>query len=220
MPKAPSPNSVDNSITRKVKQSVPGSVFTTADFTSFGGTAAVEKSLVRLVNRGLLRRLARGLYDKPRHSDMFGILWPTPEDVIKAICDRDKIRVQPAGVHAANMLGLSEQVPAKHVYLTDGASRMVKAGPMRIALRHTSPRNMETAGRFAGLLIQAFKSLGPKHVDRFHLAHLKKNIPPKELKGLVKDLNAAPAWMRPLFKELSGTPRTKRMKPLADRPEP
>jgi hypothetical protein len=147
-------------------------------------------------------------------------LWPTPEDVIKAICDRDKIRVQPAGVHAANMLGLSEQVPAKHVYLTDGASRMVKAGPMRISLRHTSPRNMATAGRFSGLLIQAFKSMGPKHVDRFHLAHLKKNIPRKELKGLVKDLDAAPAWMRPLFMELAGTPRSKRMKPLPDRPEP
>lgn len=220
MPKAPSPNSVDNSITQKVKQSAPGSVFTTSDFTSFGGTSAVEKSLTRLVNRGLLRRLARGLYDKPRHSERFGILWPTAEDVIKAICGRDKIRVQPAGIHAANMLGLSEQVPAKYIYLTDGASRMVKAGPMRITLRRTSPRNMATAGRFSGLLIQAFKSLGPRHIDRFHLAHLKKNIPPKELEGLVNDLDAAPAWMRPLFMELAGTPRSKRMKPLNERPEP
>lgn len=219
MPKAPSLKSADNSITRKVNLSAPGSVFTTSDFTSFGGTAAVEKSLTRLVNRGLLRRLARGLYDKPRHSDMLGILWPTPENVIKAICDRDKIRVQPAGVHAANMLGLSEQVPAKLVYITDGASRMVKAGPMRIALKHTSPRNMATAGRLSGFLIQAFKSLGSGQIDRFHLAHLKKIIPTKELKGLAKDLDGAPAWMRPLFMELAGTPRSKRMKPLTDRPE-
>lgn len=166
----------------------------------------MEKSLVRLVNRGQLRRLARGLYDKPRHSDLLGILWPDPDDVIKAICARDKIRVQPAGVHAANMLSLSEQVPVKYIYLTDGTSRMLESGPLRIALRRTSPRNMATAGRFAGLLIQAFKSLGPKHVDRFHLAHLKKDIPSKELKGLLQDLDAAPAWMRPLFLELAGPP--------------
>jgi hypothetical protein len=203
-----------------VKQSAPGSVFTTADFIALGGATAVEKSLVRVVKRGLLRRLARGLYDKPKHSDLFGILWPSAEDVIKAICARDKIRVQPAGIHAANMLGLSEQVPAKYIYLTDGASRMVKAGPLRIALRRTSPRSMATAGRLSGLLIQAFKSLGPKHVDRFHLSHVKKNIPAKELLGLLDDLYAAPAWMRPLFQELAGKPRSKRMKPLADRPEP
>lgn len=220
MPKAPTLDSVETRITQKVKQSHPGSVFTIADFTSMGSAVAVEKSMARLANRGLLRRLSRGLYDKPEHSDLFGVLWPSAEEVIKAICNRDKIRVQPAGVHAANMLGLSEQVPAKYLYLTDGTSRTVKAGPMRIELKRTSPRNMATAGRFSGLLIQAFKSLGPKHVDRFHLAHLKKNIPAKELRGLLQDLDSAPAWMRPLFLELNGKPRSKRMKPLSDRPEP
>jgi len=179
-----------------------------------------EKYLVRLVKRGLLRRLARGLYDIPRYSDLLGILRPYPDDVIKAICDRDKIRVQPAGVHAANLLGLSEQFPAKAVFLTDGISRMVKAGPMRIELRHASPRNMATAGRFSGLLIQGFKSMGRRHIDRFHLADLKKRIPAKELHGLLQDLDKAPAWMRPLFLELAGNSRPKRMKPLADTPEP
>lgn len=219
MPKEPSIHSVDTRIARKIKQSDPGSVFTTADFSSFGGTKAVEKSLTRIVNRGLLRRLSRGIYDKPRESKLIGILWPTAEDIIKAISARDKIRVQPAGVHAANILGLSEQVPAKYIYLTDGASRIVKAGPLRIALRRTSPKNMATAGRFSGLLIQAFKSLGPGHIDRFHLAHLKKNMPAKELQGLLLDLDSAPKWMRPLFQELAGKPRSKRMKPLPDRPE-
>jgi hypothetical protein len=117
------------------------------------------------------------------------------------------------------MLGLSEQVPAKYVFLTDGRSRMLKAGPFHFQLKHTTPKNMVAAGRFTGLLIQAFKSLGSKHIDKVHLAFLKKKIPAKELKGLLNDLDLAPAWMRPLFLDLAGSPPTARMKPLRDRAE-
>lgn len=219
MPRAPTPTSLDSRITRKVKQSEPGTVFTTGDFAAMGGMEAVFKCLERLVKRKELRWLARGLYDKPRHDEMLGILWPTPDAVIKAITDKYKIRVQPAGVHAANMLGLSEQVPAKYLYLTDGGSRMVKAGPMRIELKHTSPRNMAAAGRFSGLLIQAFRSLGPKHIDKWKLGRLKKTVPAVERQGLLNDLDLAPAWMRPLFMELAGKERSKRMKPLPEPPE-
>ncbi|MDQ3003127.1 MAG: DUF6088 family protein [Fibrobacterota bacterium] len=220
MPREPTPTSLDSRITRKVKQSPPGTVFTPGDFAAMGGSKAVGKCLEWLVKRNELRWLVRGLYDKPRHDEVLGILWPSPDAVIKAITDKNKIRVQPAGVHAANMLGLSEQVPAKYIFLTDGGSRMVKAGPMRIALRHTSPRNMAAAGRFTGLLIQAFKSLGVKHIDKWHLARLKKTVPVADRLGLLNDLDLAPAWMRPLFMELAGQKRSRRMKELPERPEP
>ncbi len=219
MPRAPTQNSIDTRISRKVKQSLPGAVFTTGDFAGMGGSKAVGKCLERLVKRGDLRRLARGLYDKPRRDEVLGVLWPSADAVIKAISEKDKIRVQPAGVHAANMLGLSEQVPAKYLFLTDGGSRMLKAGPMRIELKHTTPRNMAAAGRFTGLLIQAFKSLGPKHIDKWNLARLKKNVPAVERLGLLNDLDLAPAWMRPLFMELADQKRSKRMKPLPEPPE-
>ena len=184
-----------------------------------GGDKAVDKCLERLVKRGELRRVSRGIYDKPRQDELLGTLWPPVDDIIKAISEKDKIRVQPSGVHAANMLGLSEQVPVKYVFLTDGRSRLVKAGPFRFQLKHTTPRNMVAAGRFTGLSIQAFKSLGPKHIDKLHLAFLKKNVPAQELKGLVDDLDLAPAWMRPLFLDLAGRTQSKRMKPLRDMQE-
>ncbi|MBI5628170.1 MAG: type IV toxin-antitoxin system AbiEi family antitoxin domain-containing protein, partial [Candidatus Rokubacteria bacterium] len=163
-----------------MQRSARGSVFTPATFTALGSRAAIDKALQRLVAKGELRRLSRGLYDKPRHDELLGTLWPSVDAVVQAVVGKDKLRVQPAGVYAANLLGLSEQVPAQVVLLTDGASRSVRAGPMHITLRRTSPRNMAAADRLSGRVIQAFKSLGPGHITPQHLEHLRKTLPAAE----------------------------------------
>jgi len=203
MPRAASPRSIDTQTARHVQRSARGTVFTPATFAALGSRAAVDKALQRLVAQGALRRVSRGLYDKPRHDELLGTLWPSVEAVVKALTGRHKLRVQPAGVYAANLLGLSEQVPAKIVLLTDGTSRSVRAGPMNIALKHTSPRNMAAANRLSGLVIQAFKSLGPEHITPQRVAHLRKTIPAGERARLLVDLGLAPAWMRPTLRELA-----------------
>jgi hypothetical protein len=178
-------------------------VFTPASFTALGSRAAIDKALQRLVAGGGLRRLSRGLFDKPRHDELLGTLWPSVDAVVHALVGKHKLRVQPAGVYAANLLGLSEQVPAKVVLLTDGVSRTVRAGPMRIALKRTSPRNMAAANRLSGLVIQAFKSLGREHITPQRLAHLRKTVPGPERARLLKDLDLAPGWMRPMLREVA-----------------
>jgi hypothetical protein len=123
--------------------------------------------------------------------------------VAKALAGKHRIRLQPAGAYAANLLGLSEQVPARIVFLTDGPSRTVKIGRQEIHLRRTTPRNMAAAGRLSGLLMQAFRSLGRQHITRQRLARLKLTLPEKERKQLIKDLPLAPTWMHPFFRELA-----------------
>lgn len=194
---------IEKHISRRVKRSEPGSVFTPAAFTSLGSRAAVDKSLQRLVAQGALRRLSRGWYDKPRTDAVLGPLWPSIDAVMKALIGKDKLRVQPTGVYAANLLGLSEQVPAKIVLLTDGVSRTIHVGPMQLILKRTSPRRMAAAGRLSGLLIQALQSLGLPHITQQRLAHLRKTLPAAERAKLLKDLNLAPAWMQPILRELA-----------------
>src|SRR3954452_21341869 len=133
---------------------------------------------------------------------MLGLLTPSAEAVAQALAGRDRTRLQPAGAYAANALGLSEQVPAKVVFLTDGPARTVKIGPTTIQLRHTTPRNMEAAGRLSGLLIQALRELGQEHVTQGRRDHLKRTLPADKRKELLKDLRLAPAWMHPIFREL------------------
>jgi Family of unknown function (DUF6088) len=203
MPRGDSPHSIDTKISRRVQVSAPGTVFTPATFTAQGTRGAIDKALQRLVSQGTLRRLSRGLYDKPRQDPALGMLWPSVDAVIQAVAGKHKLRVQPAGVYAANLLGLSEQVPAKVVLLTDGVSRSVRAGPMEITLKRTSPRNMAAANRLSGLVIQAFKSLGPEHITPERLAHLRKTLPAAERARLLADLELAPGWMRPMLREVA-----------------
>lgn len=203
MPRAPSLNSLDTQLSRRVRRSPAGTVFTPDSFATMGSRAAIDKTLQRMVQRGELRRLSRGLYDKPRHDELLGTLWPAVDAVVKAVAGKDRIRTQPAGVYAANLLGLSEQVPAQVVLLTDGISRSVQAGPLKITFKRTTPRQMAAAGRLSGLLIQAFKSLGAPHIGSTRIRHLRETLPIAERAKLLQDLALAPAWMRPLLREVA-----------------
>ena len=195
--------SIENKILRRIYRSQRGAVFTPGYFLDLGSRQAVDLALHRLVEKKTLRRLARGLYEYPREHPELGTLSPDVQKVAKALAGKDRIRLQPAGAYAANLLGLSEQVPAKAVFLTDGFSRTVKIGRQEIQLRQTTPRNMAAAGRLSGLLMQAFRHLGREHITPHRMAHLKRTLPAEERKQLIKDLPLAPTWMHPLFRELA-----------------
>lgn len=196
-------DSVDTLVLKRIQTKRPGWVFTPAHFYNLGSRTAVATALKRLKATGKIRQLGRGLYDVPRNNPVLGILWPSVEAVTKAIQDKSGIRLQPAGAYAANLLGLCDQVPAKIIYLTDGATGTIKAGPMRIKLMRTTPRNMAVSGKLSGMLIQALRNLGKKGIEPYRMDRLRKQIPEKEKKRLLKDLQYAPVWMHSYFRELA-----------------
>ena len=198
-----SPQAVDSKIVAAIRSRGRGAVFVPADLLEIGSREAVDVALHRLVQQGTIRRLARGIYDFPKEHPVLGPLEPSAEEIARALAGRDRTRLQPAGAYAANALGLSEQVPAKIVFLTDGPARTVKIGPTTIQLRRTTPKNMEAAGRLSGLLIQALRELGQDHVNPARLSHLKRTIPANKRRELLKDIRLAPAWMHPIFRELA-----------------
>ena len=205
MSRKKSPQAIDSQIIAAIRKRGKGAVFVPADFLDIGSRDAIDVALHRLVRQGTIRRLARGVYDLPRHHAMLGLLAPSAEEIARAMAGRDRTRIQPTGAYAANVLGLSEQVPAKAVFLTDGQARTVKIGPTTIQLRRTTPKNMETAGRLSGLLIQALRELGEEHITQARRDHLKRTIPATKRRELLKDLRFAPTWMHPIFRELAGT---------------
>jgi hypothetical protein len=194
---------IDGKLKSRIYGSGKGSVFTPSDFLDIGGRDSVDKALSRLAAKGTIRRVARGLYEYPREHAELGMLSPDIEKLAKALAGKDRIRLQPAGAYATNLLGLSEQVPAKVVFLTDGPSRTVKIGRQEIQLRRTTPRNMTAGGRLSGLLMQALRHLGKEHITPAHMEHLKRTLPAKERHQLLKDLPLAPAWMHSVFRDLA-----------------
>jgi hypothetical protein len=197
------PRSIDSKVIARIGARGKGSVHLPGDFLDLGSREAIDLALHRLVKKGTLRRLARGVYDFPEQHPVLGTLSPSAETVARALAGRDQTRLQPTGAYAANALGLSEQVPAKAVFLTDGASRLVKIGPMTIQLRRTTPRNMAAAGRLSGLVIQAFRELGQEYMTPARIKHLRRTLPVDKRRELMKDLKLAPAWMHSIFRALA-----------------
>jgi hypothetical protein len=195
--------SIDSRIRKRVSRLGGEAVFVPSDFLDLGSRRAVDLALHRMVKDGTLRRLARGLYDYPNTHPELGVLLPSIDSIAKALAGKDRLRLQPTGAYAANLLGLSEQVPARIVFLTDGASRTVTVGPTQITLRRTTPRNMAASGRLSGLVIQAFRHIGQSHMTPERVAYLRKTIPAPERRKMLKDLTLAPSWMHPLFHALA-----------------
>lgn len=194
-------------IIKRAQTSGRGSVFTPSDFVDIAGRASIDQSLSRLVKAGRLRRLSRGLYDLPKIHPKLGALAPSPDVVAQALARETGSVVQIAGARAANVLGLSTQVPAKNTYLTDGPARRVILGKRVIDLRHASPKHLVAPGSAAGTVVQALRHLGaPRATEVVDVASQQLSIGDKRLLG--KTLGQAPAWMRStLLKIAQGTSR-------------
>ena len=153
---------------------------------------------------GKLRRLARGLYDFPKVHPKLGPLSPAPDDVAQALARETGSQVQIAGARAANALGLSTQVPAKSIYLTDGPSRRVVLGKRVVDLRHASPKHLIAPGSPAGTVVQALRHLGPvRATDVVHVAA--RRLSASDKKTLATSAVQAPAWMRPTLVSIANT---------------
>lgn len=156
----------------------------------------MDKALYDLTVEGVLRRLIPGIYDFPRYdADFGGVLSPDINRAVQAIARKNGVRIQPSGALAANMLGLSTQVPAKRQYLTDGRSRTVKIGNRTVQLKHAAPRDM-LPGSDAGILVtRALRYLGREQVDEKVTTHLRNILPARDRKRLLKDARKLEDWI-------------------------
>jgi hypothetical protein len=195
--------SIDSQIQGRIIGHGRGWVFTPKHFLDLGSRRGIDIALHRLKASNTIRQLARGLYDYPVQDPVLGTVAPSADAIARALVVRDAIRLQPSSAYAANSLGLSEQVPSRVVFLTDGPARKVKIGKRETILQHTTPRNMATAGRKSGTLIQALRYLGQDQVDEQVLATLRRQIADEDRSAIRKDLRHAPAWIADLLRPLT-----------------
>jgi hypothetical protein len=194
--------SVYEKIRRQVEKRGRGVVFVTREMLGFGSRAAVDEALARLAKEEVVRRLARGLYDYPRLHETLGPVPADPDEIASALARKNGGRIQGAGSRAANALGLSPQVPARPVYLTDGRRRTIQIGGQIIELRHAVPRAMAGAGRAEGAVIQALRHLGQEHIDADIIENLRRTLTAREKAALRREALNAPGWLVPFLQEI------------------
>ncbi|MDE2792695.1 MAG: DUF6088 family protein [Paracoccaceae bacterium] len=180
-------------------------VCTPKDFLDIGSRGAVDQALSRLVWAGRLRRAGRGLYDLPRISTVLNR--PAPVDLdaaVAALARRDGIRILPDGATAAHRLGLTNAVPARASYVTDGATRTIKIDGGTIRFRHAGPRVMRWAGRPAASAVQAMRWLGPDAVrDVRVVSTLKRCLPDAAKRDLSRNGRDLPGWALSVVRDIA-----------------
>ena len=182
------------------------------DFLDLGGRDVTDKTLQRLAQAGRLRRISRGLYDKPSYNKL--MQKDNPPDtrkIIDAIARRDQIRVLVDGMTAANDLGLTNAVPAKVIVHTDARIKPILLGNMKITFKPTAPSKLYWASRPAMRVVQALhwlrNMMGRDDNDAIFNRRLKDILfHPKYGKSIRDDLRAGfltlPSWMQDMLRPL------------------
>ena len=105
---------------------------------------------------------------------------------------------------AANLLGLSQQVPAKIVYLSDGPSRSFKIGSQTIRFRHASPKDLRMEHYSSRLIAQALRFLGRRHVDNRLIRKLRKKLSRQDRLRFLRDARYGTDWILDVAQTLAG----------------
>ena len=179
-------------------------VFSPRDFLDLGTREAVDQALSRHVKAGRLRRVGRGLYDNPRFSIVLKRPAPVDSDaVIAALARRDGTRIMVDGLAAASQLGLTNAVPAKATFVTDGHTRSLKIGGRTFRFRHAPPKVMWWAGRPAAPVVLALRWLGPMAAaDRQVALILHRQLSEDVKRDLRKNRHFLPSWTLPLVHDI------------------
>lgn len=199
-------------ISALIEAAEPGQVWVPADFAHLGSRDAVDKALQRMVQAGELRRIDRGLYDRPKINSL--TKRPTTPDyraVTEAIARRDHLRLLVDGMTAANDLGLTDAVPARVTIHTDTRRRAIQLDKLTIEFKQTAPSRLYWAGRPAMRVVQALHWL--KDTLSSERSSVKGKLTkvladpvhgPAIRQDLLDGFNALPAWMQSLIRELPG----------------
>ncbi len=193
----------EKQIIARVRARGRGFVFTTKLFSSMtDDSASIRTALTRLVQKKSIRRLSHGLYDLPEVHPKLGEIMPTTQKIIEAIKASDAIEVQPTGAYAANLLGLSTQIPMKIELYTNGPKKTIRIGKQEIILKPTTPKNMIGAGTKAGLILHALKQIGKDNVTDEMIKQIRNKIDEQDIKHIKKQIQFAPVWIAKIMRSL------------------
>ena len=194
--------SIENKVLEHLKYRQRGKIYFTNDFATLGTSESIRKSLSNLVKKDILIRLTQGIYLYPKIDKELGVLYPSVDDVCRAIAKRDKARIEPTGVFALHSLGLSTQIPVNVVYLTDGIPRKIKYGNRTIKFKKTAPKNLAMKGKVSSLVIAALKQIGKENVSQEVELQLTKALKKESVENVKHDAQLAPVWISKLIFQL------------------
>jgi predicted transcriptional regulator of viral defense system len=183
-------------IVARIERLGEGKAFSAKDFLDIASRGTIDMALSGLTRDGKIRRIGRGLYDMPKvNPALGGKLSPDIDEAARAVARRQRWKIVPDGAWAANLLGLSTQVPSKIVYLTDGPNHEIAIGRRIIQFKHARPKAMAGLEGKIALVVQALRHLGKDKVGEQEISTLRAKLSAAERKKLVKETRFGVDWI-------------------------
>lgn len=191
-------------VKNRIKDAKDGSVFIPSDFFDIAEAVKINMCLDRLEETGELQRVIRGIYVKPRYSALLNKnIPPRSDDIAKAIARNYGWTIVPCGDTALNMLGLSTQVPAVWLYVSDGPYKTYEADGMTLKFKHTDNKNeIINISYKTALVVQALKALGKSNVADKELRSISKLLTENEKAQMLVEAKRVTAWVYELMRKI------------------
>lgn len=180
----------------RINKSEVGTVFVATDFVDISDKTSINTYLTRLDEEKSLQRIMRGIYYKPEYNDFLGeYVAPEPDAVAHALARNFGWTIVPCGDTALNLLGLSTQIPAAWVYVSDGTYKEYTYEQTTIKFKRTTNKEISKLSYKTALVVQALKALGKDNVDDTILTKLRNNLTDSEKQALLTEAKAATSWI-------------------------
>jgi hypothetical protein len=180
-----------------------GYSFTSFDFVREFKDKNIDKALSTLTKEGKIRRIARGIYDYPKNSELLQqALSPDIDAVAQAYARKFNWQIEISGESALNYLGLSTKVEGNYIYLSSGPSRQYQIDNTTLTFKHTALKNIGFKYKESSLLVQALKALGENHTDATVKEKLVSWLNPAACNKVLKDTQTATTWIYETIKEI------------------
>ena len=185
-----------NLMRNRINNSDSGTVFVAVDFVDIMDKTSINTYLTRLDEERVVQRIMRGVYYKAEYNDFLQeYVAPEPDAVAHALARNFGWTIVPCGDTALNLLGLSTQIPAAWVYVSDGAYKEYTYEQTRIKFKRTTNKEISKLSYKTALVVQALKALGKDSVDDMVIVKLRSTLTDSEKQALIGETKAVTSWI-------------------------
>lgn len=183
-------------IKKEIQDAKIGAVFVPIDFALITDKKTASVSLSRLEKEKIVLKIMRGIYYKAEYNDFVDeYVAPEADAVAQALSRNYGWTIVPCGDTALNLLGLSTQIPAAWVYVSDGPYKEYTYNQTTIKFKRTTNKEISKLSYKTALVVQALKALGNDNINDSVIIKLKNTLTEEEKKMMLIEAKAVTSWI-------------------------
>lgn len=189
----------------RISAAQDGAVFVTSDFADIAGSNTIKQSLNRLVQEGMLHRILKGVFEKPKYSNLLKeYVAASPDAVARALARSYHWTIAPCGNTALNQLGLSTQVTATWSYISDGPYKTYEWNSTKLEFKHRTNKEITGISYMTSMVIQALKTLGKANITADIIETLSTKLSRKDKISMLKEATESTDWVYDIICQICG----------------